>query len=368
MTRRSNVQKYWAQPGLAMLRATEILRESLTLSHAITTFSLFARRSREARSHPELQTINQIGAGLQGTIFEQVGKSLVMKKENIGNESLASNLQNECQIHRAVLAAFDRFGVSVNINSNFHVPQLHEFISKTDNDQFWSDNLSKLPQYYRTRTDIVKMERILPLTTATRRALVAHFHPQLDETNIESILAEPENKHCFVRIYLGQDNTVVPQGRGQLRNFPLSLKSMKELRLDVGAFAAAMGKAFAIMQWGAGVDGDDVEFVLGTSSIEEPDFPEMQHRAIGIYLLDFGQCRQIDLSGDVDDVYQAFKGAMVTGDNRLFIPKDPAVYSEFRSAYVKAAQLILEQKGLSDIFNAEDFTTEYEDYVADLLL
>jgi hypothetical protein len=92
--------------------------------------------------------------------------------------------------------------------------------------------------------------------------------------------------------------------------------------LDINFIAMVMGKAFALMHWGAGITADDVEFVLGshTTNLPGDEGDNFQQRAIGLYLLDFGQCEHVDLAEDAEDVYQAFKGAMVTGDNQLFIP------------------------------------------------
>jgi hypothetical protein len=126
------------------------------------------------------------------------------------------------------------------------------------------------------------------------------------------------------------------------------------------------------MHWGAGVNGDDVEFVLGTSAVQGrgDEAFDFQHRAVGFYLLDFGQCELIDLSEDPDVAYQAFKGAMVTGDNQLFIPhyqKSPELFAAFKKAYIEAGQAILVDKELEMKFNMEQFMKEYEEYAEDFL-
>jgi hypothetical protein len=146
---------------------------------------------------------------------------------------------------------------------------------------------------------------------------------------------------------------------------------MEKLSTDVNGVATAVGKAFAIMHWGAGINGDDVEFVLGTSVIgTETILPDFQHRAVGMYLLDFGLCDVVDLKEELDVVYQAFKGAVVTGDNQKFIPnsqKIPAAFAEFKSGYLLAGKTILEEKGMAGKLNVEDFMREYEEYAEDFL-
>ncbi|KAK0717116.1 hypothetical protein B0T26DRAFT_281468, partial [Lasiosphaeria miniovina] len=213
--------------------------------------------------------------------------------------------------------------------------------------------------------------------------LLINFNPQFfslfqsfplpDSVLLDSILNDTPNKHCLARTYLGRDNGVFTRAGFSLRNFPLYLKPMQELGLEVIGLASAMGKAFAIMHWGAGVNGDDVEFVLGSSAVEHEvegglDF---QHRAIRFYLLDFGQCGLVDFSDDQDVVYQAFKGAMVTGDNQLFIPhymKSRELYDAFKAGYMDAGQAILEEMGMGNKFSIEDFMKEYEEYAEDFLL
>ena len=270
-------------------------------------------------------------------------------------------------------SAFDRYDGA--IESNTHVPRLFNIINDTDQ-QFWRQNLDKFPDGYRQHATLVEMDRILPLPKVTRKALITQFYPNqglpIGPQTVQNILGAIENKHCLVRTYLGRENGVIAKEKFSLRNFPLYLESMERLGLDVASLAGSMGKAFALMHWGAGVNGDDVEFVLGTSTVlglGDDDF-DLQHRAVGFYLLDFGQCDLVDLSQAPEDVYQAFKGAMVTGDNQLFIPhyrKSPAIFAVFKEAYTKAGQFILKEKKLDMKFKMEDFMREYEEYAEDFL-
>lgn len=69
-------------------------------------------------------------------------------------------------------------------------------------------------------------------------------------------------------------------------------------------------------------------------------------------------------------VYQAFKGAMVTGDNQCFIPhysRSPVLFATFRQGYIEAGNIILSDKKLKNKFNIEDFMQEYEEYAEDFL-
>ncbi|OQE13578.1 hypothetical protein PENFLA_c046G10015 [Penicillium flavigenum] len=308
-----------------------ILKQSLSLKSVILTASSFSHLFRVARSRPELQQLNQIGVGLQGTVFEQVGKPLALKKETPGNEELQSNLYQEYKIHCDVSAAFEHYQ---SINREVRVPKPFEFISREQNNAFWDDILPKIPQGYRMRGDLVIMERILPLPKVVRRALISQLcvFEHRDSTEIQAILNQPGNKHCLARVYLGKANG----------NIDHDLPCETSL-------------SYATLHWGAATNGDDVEFVLGTSATAAQGTdhaPDVQYRA------------------NPDVVYQAFKGAMVTGDNQSFIPhylESPALFATFRHGYIEAGNMILSDKKLQNKFNIEDFMQQYEEYAEDFL-
>ncbi|KAB5578802.1 hypothetical protein GE09DRAFT_1281098 [Coniochaeta sp. 2T2.1] len=261
----------------------------------------------------------QIGAGMQAAVFdfEEAGNFSGAMKEYRDNANLATNLQHEYSLHVSVRHAFDRYERIVK--SGVRVPRVRGHVSAGDV-VYWKHNLARFP---------------------AAKALSGHFYPRddvdvpLDPESVVKILDDSPSKHCLARTYLGRENGHFTREDFSLRNFPLYLKPIEELGLDVKALASAMGKAFAIMHWGAGVDGDDVEFVLG-SSVARP----------------------------------AFKGAIVTGDNQLFIPhygKSPELYAAFKDGYMDAGQAILKIWGMESKFNMEDFMKEYEEYAEDFL-
>ncbi|CAM1503609.1 Fc.00g012000.m01.CDS01 [Cosmosporella sp. VM-42] len=159
-----------------------------------------------------------------------------------------------------------------------------------------------------------------------------------------------------------------------LRNFPLSLRSMEEAGVDVEELRTSMGKAYALMHWGACFNGDDVEFVLGTQKVDIPrhlqaEGSEVEHFVTTLYLLDFEQCEAVDLSQDKEIVYQIFKGTMVTGDNKDFIPRlteSTELFETFITAYMETGDTILVKKHLQDKFNTDEFLAEYVEYFEDL--
>lgn len=366
---------------LESVTESTILKRSLSLKSVISTTSSFSRRFLQSGlCRPYLQEINEIGTGLQGSVFEIVGKPYVFKKESPGNEFRSSNLWREYKTHCDISTAFERYK---SATSNLvHVPQPHHFLSRlpgqSHSDAFWNEVFANIPQTYRTRGDVVTMERILPLPKVVRKALITYFcgrerGKDFSITDTEFLFNNPSNKHCLARAYLGMANgSINPNIPVPLRNFPLNLGFMEELGIDTFTLAQEMGKAYATLHWGAGTNGDDVEFVLGTSTLEQSKIStaEVQHRAVGLYLLDFGQCEAVDLTQERDDIYQAFKGAMVTGDNQLFIPHastNPALLEIFKKGYVDAGNIIISDRQLNGRFSVEDFIEEYEEYAEDLV-
>ncbi|KAJ9488538.1 hypothetical protein VN97_g4745 [Penicillium thymicola] len=364
-------QRFIDATELAMMSDSTILKQSLSLKSVISTTSSFSRRFQEAQSRPDLQDIHQIGMGLQGVVFEQVGKEFVFNKEKPGNESRPSNLRHEYKIHLDISVAFERYRRMTETEVIVSKPM--DFMQTEQQSSFWDEVFPKIPPDYRTRGDIMKMQRILPLPKIVRRALIAPLYGReryLETPETKGLLDNPQNKHCLTRIYLGKANgpyhPEVP-----LRNFPLYLDTMKKIGIETTRLATAMGKSYATLHWGSGVNGDDVEFVFGTFALETgEDQLHLQRRAIGIFLLDFGQCELVDLSEDPQTVYQAFKGAMVMGDNQSFIPhfsNDPEPFAAFKKGYIEAGNVILLDKGLNDIFSVENFMQQYEEYAEDFL-
>ena len=367
------VERFLSATELEVLTGSEILGQSLSLHSVISTVSSFSLRFQRARSRPELQDVNEIGSGLQGVVFEQVGEACVFKKENTGNQYRTTSLRNEYPLHQAAWTTFERYRTITN--TKIQVPEPLEFLPNTPNSAFWLSVLPKMPAEYRAPGDILRMQRILPLPKIVRRGLVAHLCAQeryIETPETTRILDNPQNKHCLARIYLGK-HTGPYDTHAPLRNFPLYLDTMKRIGLDITSLATELGIAYAILHWGAGINGDDVEFVFGTSALgptENSANPGFQHRAIGAFLLDFGQCEMVDLNEEPENVYQSFKGAMVTGDNQSFIPHyatDPELFNAFKMSYIETGKKLLSEKQLSNVFSIEDFFGEYEEYAEDFL-
>ncbi|CAH0056980.1 unnamed protein product [Clonostachys solani] len=366
--------RYLSVSSLEHEHDASIMQQTLSTRVVISTHSSFAIRHQEASLRPDLQRLVQIGEGLQGAIFEQVGKTLVIKKESPENESRPTRLDKEYRAHDQICLAFQKFGPIVS-NTVF-VPRPSSLKTPGD-DGFWAANLDKFPVQYRVKTMIFTMERILPLPKIVRGALISLFYPRpqgqesADPNVVQRLLSEESNKHCLARVYLGKKSHTFKQDNFSLRNFPLCLDAMQRFGLEVNEMAYSMGKAYAIIQWGAEFNADDVEFVLGTLTTNTKTVTNFQERAVRLCLLDFGQCDSVNMSRDAEDVYQSFRGALVVGDNQWFIPhchRDPELFKHFRTGYVEAGNAIMKEKKWTGKFDMEDFMDGYEEYAEDFLV
>lgn len=375
-----------AHSGFRFLDATELqdshgadlLRRSLTTRSIVSITSSFAERLQAAATRPQLQVIREIGEGLQGTIFEQVGKPLVLKKEKPQNASMPCNLSNEFCLHQRISNAFERYHNHPSINCDVSIPVARQFIASCHNDA-WATLLPKLPAHCQVKSDMVEMERVLPLPKIIRRALVEEFYPfpsyMNEEEKIRTIdrtLNMTPNKHCLVRPYLGIPRKRYAETTFSLRNFILGINDLQRFETDFVALSQTMGRAYAILHWAAHVNGDDIEFVLGSSLAAIPGRdPRFQHRKIGLYLIDFGQCDRVDMGRSAGEVYQSFRGAMVTGDNACFIPNPrhtKELFRIFKDSYSTTAKQILEESSFEKgKFDIDELMVLYQEYVEDLL-
>ncbi|KAK3939265.1 hypothetical protein QBC46DRAFT_438214, partial [Diplogelasinospora grovesii] len=110
------------------------------------------------------------------------------------------------------------------------------------------------------------LERIFPLPRPVRYALIEKYCPSQGR---DSIKTDEANKDCLVRPYMGR----LRYGSGgqffSLRNFKLHASQMKDLDLATAEMCRSMAHALAVLHWHAKIDGMDIEFVLGSSPVEE---------------------------------------------------------------------------------------------------
>src|SRR6266480_2827473 len=251
---------------------------------------------------PEPTTSNafrRIGAGFCGSVwalpnstsslgnFPETDDYFALKREDGGPDR---SLQNDYEMHLQVLESWKVLPTTVQVPKCF-------LLLTADNREFWDKHLCKFPQDY-TPCRTLLSERIQPFPAVTRERLVARYCPQSLQTTINK---SQENQDCIIRCYLGRRRRQENNSRFKafcLRNFPLHLDQMEELKLDTRAYAEAMAEALAMMHWIAKIDANDVEFVLapprkGTQSFSSPSLG-----AHCLWILDFDCCHPITMDKD----------------------------------------------------------------------
>lgn len=338
------------------LNSKYTLKRFLSINSVISTSSSFAQRQQAAIGTKA--EYRAIGAGTCAKVFEVTGTAYIFKvAKHPGKET--DSLWNDYLMHLAIAEQFDKIERG---NIAVHVPKARYFASE-DDQTFWEENMERFPAVFRQHSNVICAERILPLAKPIRESLVDQYCRQDLRSEIK---ADPANKDCLVRIYLGKRRANGLSRFFQLRNFSLHLNQMEELELDVFEFATEIAKALAIVHWAAHVDANDVEFVLGSAPDKtshpaqnvfvEPTFAQalklapntstwgthvdnFTRRTTHIWLLDFNRCKMFPLNErGLKQLTRAFF------DNDPYYPlpsesseKDQKLWEVFRREYLKQA-------------------------------
>ncbi|KAK8078670.1 zinc finger domain-containing protein [Apiospora saccharicola] len=323
-------------------------------------------------NHESLSTqpYRRIGQGFCGSVWScpqapsatgDSSATTAIKREDGGP---GRSLRNDYDMHQLVLRSLDQCPEELRM---FTVPQCHAFIPPSHSG--WDDGrvLGRFPAGY-TSCNVLISERIPPMPEPIRNLLVDKFCPKNPESLPAQIRADEQNQDCLVRPYLGRTK----HGRGRsrisffsLRNFPLHLDQMLELGLSsplVRDYAADMAKALAFLHWGAGIDANDVEFVLAPpllpssySSSNHGDQPT-HHETGGVFtfsspvlvthclwILDFDCCRA--MGRDEVGIEQAARAFL---RNDPFYPRpgrlddeEKELWQHFRSTFLEASDRII---------------------------
>jgi len=339
----------------------DLLRKMLSINSQISTTSSFARRMQQAELDEDLRFFRQIGIGSCGVVFEQTGCAHVVKRELDGDIPLWPDFV----MHKVVQEGLEKYDFT-----GIRVPRCIGYIN-AQNEKWWADNRNYFPEKYEAAANLLLSERILPLPRIVRDNLVDLYLPESLQAKKESVKADPANKDCLARLYLGRrrDTSRRPSLLFTLRNFILHVDQMEELQLDVSLFASTMASTLAVLHWGVNVDGDDIEFVLGSAPTtvfhQVPDSEELKKlpantdtmgarlgtnshlRSIFMWVLDFNQCHE--LSMDENGVKQAVKAFL---KNDPYYPRpladnsrDQQLWKTFQERYIHASELILGKDG-----------------------
>jgi hypothetical protein len=199
------------------------LKRLFSVGSYVTTTSSNTVLQQAAHLDSNLQRYRKIGAGACGTIFERIGTTVCFK--------LAKHdwdiLWNDYLMHLQVVEAFDRNP------TNIFVPRAYWFV-RGDHTDLWDAELPKLPEG-QIASAAFTSDRILPLRKATREVLIDCFCPPSLQA---AAMAEPANRDCLVRIYLGRrrrqpQENARPQKSFSLRNLPLHLDQLMAICWDI---------------------------------------------------------------------------------------------------------------------------------------
>lgn len=250
-----------------------------------------------------------IGEGMCGTIYPLQGTMEVIKIPR--SPEKFQDLWQDAMMHNRIEQSMR--SVPSSFRQDFNIPACGGWVAP-ETRTFWDVNAQHFPPGTKVPSFGLVSERILPVPLSVRTAIVDTLCSKAIRRQKEEFLNRPENRHCLVRLYLGRRMEGSKGENPRLRNFPLHVNDMEHLKLDTKMYATTMARALAIMHWAAGVDANDVEFVLGSSpaknltakpTAEELEACDMhsaakwyhfdlQHRSISIWLLDFNQCKRFE--------------------------------------------------------------------------
>lgn len=332
----------------------QILNRMLSTKSYMSTTSSFATRYQDTHENNKLIAFRQIGKGQCGTVWALTGTTKVIK---IPNEGKLDQLWNDCCTHKQIEEAFQQ--TLVALRKDINIPKFVEWIHPS-NDLFWTGSRFMFPKDLQPTYGFVS-SRIFPLPLPVREAIFEAFAPKSIKANKASFLSDPENKDCLVRLYLGRRAERPSSNMFKLRNFDMMVNELEYLRLDTAMYANMMAHTLAILHWKAKVDANDVEFVLGRSPTAKmpasaaelkstnPDDAkflgqdlDFHHRSIGIWLLDFNQCKEFPETADgLKQLERSFYF------NDPYYPRpiskhpnDVALWSTFKASYLEASAAI----------------------------
>jgi hypothetical protein len=350
----------WGAAGLYLFGDEEqqtsapevILRRMLSTKSAISTKSSLAEENERARDDVSQQHFTMIGKGQCGSVYALKGTTMAIKLPNTSSKTdeLFRELKNHMVVHKTFKAVYS------SSSSAIRVPKMMCWVTPESN-SFWSEKAALFQDRGQVPNYGLVSERIYPLPRPVREALVSALCPKQIVNFKDEFLRKPQNKDCLVRLYLGRrhDNRTSNPKSISMRNFPLHADEMERIGLETKAFALAMAEALALLHWKAGLDANDVEFVLGSTpaltgnpscedvSATDKDSAgnlwqlDLEHRTISVWLLDFNECKAF--KHDASGLKQLVRGFWFNDPYyprpNSTVAKDKATWEMFACHYLK---------------------------------
>ncbi|EMD63470.1 hypothetical protein COCSADRAFT_51041, partial [Bipolaris sorokiniana ND90Pr] len=249
-----------------------------------------------------------VGRGQCGTVLALNDTDWVIKIPN--SPSKVDELFTDYQIHYSVYSALAPL-TSVKIS----VPRPEAWITHGNTIWFvtapcFPKGSPPIPNYG------LISKRILSVPLCFREDIVDLLCPEAIKTEF---LERHENKDCLVRLYLGRRSCTSHRESGniRLRNFPLHVNEMKQLWLRPESYTITMAQTLAFLHWKAGIDANDIEFVLVGGHLVSSSYPSEQevraatkhtagrlhvtnirNQQTSMWLLDFNQCQHFEYHAD----------------------------------------------------------------------
>ncbi|EUC44524.1 hypothetical protein COCMIDRAFT_97946 [Bipolaris oryzae ATCC 44560] len=336
----------------------ETLRRNLSARTVVSTSSSFAHRMERAKAAYNSH-LAVIGRGTCGTVFEIAGTETAIKKgsdkQGLWVDANLTNVACRAVVETKALLESMFPGSSIP-----RVPQVYGWVRDEELEKWWEVNRSRFPDQDNATGYLFQVQRILPISKATRTALIKNYFPKEFH---ESSLADPSNKACLVRPYLGmrRSDHEFDHPAETLQNFPLHLDQMEDIELDIALFSREIAIGLAVIHWRAGLDGMDVEFVLGSSAIGSELPPIVEHfesvqpfsipagdftrRQTHLWMLDFDKASKLDFN-DWKKTRQQMVTAVTANDPYFPNPatsgeSEELTWSAFEAAYLQAADALL---------------------------
>ena len=345
--------------------ACAILRKALSFRSVVSTSSSLAERMNRARvraTHAETE-YRMIGTGSCGTVFKITGTEFAFKKGS-DIQSMWNDFNLTNTVHNAMNDTREMLQDAFPNRTIPQTPQCLEFLLP-DSKDFWDETLGKIPISHREVGAAFVVDRILPLPEHIREALIELFFDEAQEAQQKAKM-DQANKHCLVRIYLGEreSETQAEAFYDSLQNFPLRLNMIEQIKLDKFSMAKEMAMSLAVLHWKAHVDAMDVEFVLGSTAetlpnrrkaytaASDPNGPlipcevkiphklNFKHRSTHLWVLDFDKATHIELTPN--DVEKKLVPAFLGNDPYYPRPDvDEHLWESFSKTYLTASTIIL---------------------------
>ena len=296
--------RFFSPEELAVAPPEQILSRMLSTRSYISTTSTLAEKNRAAQDDKALQRYVEIGKGQCGTVYALLGYPQIAKIPN-SKEKIAQ-LVNDFKMHTLAAGALEQTKTMFKVS--IEIPKVMDWVTPTVK-SFWALYGLRFPVDVDAKSFAMISTRIYPVPLPVREAIVDALCAPVIQKRKDELLARPENKDCLIRVYLGRRETnsaKISFRDFRLRNFPLHVNEMENLQLDTDSFARLMAQTLAILHWKAGIDGNDVEFILGSSpkrtrvpptraelatydewSLSKLFRYDFNHRSISLWLIDF---------------------------------------------------------------------------------